>query len=90
MKASLNFDGYVTSSKAGNPDFSIDCSKSVNVTACTSNGFTNAVHWASTNPAYYGPGTDTMASDAQFIWPSTNGLNPTYGKVVFNITISCT
>jgi len=46
MKASLNFDGFVTSSKAGNTAFTVDCAKSVNITGCTSNGFTTANTWA--------------------------------------------
>jgi len=64
LKASLNFDGYVTNSKAGNTDFSVNCAQSSGISGCTSSGFFNAVDHATISGGAYGPGTDSFPVDA--------------------------
>jgi len=63
MKASLNFDGYVTNSKAGNSDFSINCDYSSGF-SCTRSGFYNVVNDYTAAGGKYGPETDSLPSDA--------------------------
>jgi len=86
----LNFDGYETDSYAGNPDYSINCALSENITGCASNLINNVNDYASTDSInYYGPGTDSLPAAALWVWPSVDGLNPENGKVVFEISLSC-